>query len=90
MEKSLLLNYWEVTIVEGKLADLIARNKKATLQDSDDEMEEDDMILQYCSDNGNMEVDDMDSGDSDDDWVVMVISFLLSSGDIYFFLADSK
>jgi len=57
----------EVTIVEGKLADLIARNKKAALQDSDDEMEEDDTILQYCSDNGNMEVDDMDSGDSDDD-----------------------
>jgi len=49
------------------LADLIARNKKAALQDSDDEMEEDDMIFQYYSDNGNMEVDDMDSGDSDDD-----------------------
>jgi len=30
-------------------------------------MEEDDTILQYCSDNGNMEVDDMDRGDSDDD-----------------------
>ena len=56
----------------------------------DDEMEEDDTILQYCSDNGSMEVDDIDSVDSDDDWVVMVISFLLSSGDIYFFLADSK
>ena len=57
----------EVTIVEGKLADLIARNKKAALQDSDDEMGEDETILQYCSDNGNMEIDDMDSGDSDDD-----------------------
>ena len=57
----------EVTIVEGNLGDLIARNKKATLQDSDDEMEEDDTILQYCSDNGSMEVDDIDSVDSDDD-----------------------
>ena len=44
---------------------------KAALQDSDDEMEEDDTILLYCSDNGNMEVDDMDSGDSDDDWSTM-------------------
>ena len=33
----------------------------------DDEMEEDDTILQYCSDNGSMEVDDIDSVDNDDD-----------------------
>ena len=57
----------EVTIVEGNLGDLIARNKKATMEGIDDEMEEDDTILQYCSDNGSMEVDDIDSVDSDDD-----------------------
>ena len=57
----------EVTIVEGNLGDLIARNKNATLEGSDDETEEDDTILQYCSDNGSMEVDDIDSVDSDDD-----------------------
>ena len=57
----------EVTIVEGNLGDLIARNKKATMEGIDDEMEEDDTILQYCSDNGSMEVNDIDSVDSDDD-----------------------
>ena len=57
----------EVTIVEGNLGDLIARNKKATMEGIDDEMEEDDTILQYCSDNGSTKVDDIDSVDSDDD-----------------------
>jgi hypothetical protein len=56
----------EATIIEGKLQELI-RNKKeaATIDvDSEDE-EEDERVLQYCSDDGN---DDMSPDYEDEDF----------------------
>jgi hypothetical protein len=64
----------EATIVEGNLDQLI-RSKKHIVptdevpsdEDSDVE-EEDDTMMQYCSDGGAENLDDMSLDDSDDDF----------------------
>lgn len=58
----------EATILEANLVDLIRSKKQATIpEDSEDE---DETVLQYCSDAGNENNDDMclDDDDEDDDF----------------------
>jgi hypothetical protein len=55
----------EVTIIEANLEDL---NNQANLtEDSRDDADEDDTILQYCSDSGNGNAEDDMPEDTDDD-----------------------
>jgi hypothetical protein len=59
----------EVTIIEGNLQEFIRNKRQAAIidEDSEDE-EEDDTVLQYCSDDGNVNNDDMSPDSEDEDF----------------------
>jgi hypothetical protein len=58
----------EATIIEGNLQELIRNKKEAAIIDVDSEDEEDEKVLQYCSDDANDNNDDMSPDDEDEDF----------------------
>jgi hypothetical protein len=59
----------EGTIIEGNLQELIRNKKEAAIIDVDSEgEEEDEIVLQYCSDDANDNNDDMSPDDEDEDY----------------------
>lgn len=59
----------EATIIEGNLQELIRNKKEAAIIDVDSEgEEEDETVLQYCSDDANDNNDDMSPDDEDEDY----------------------
>jgi low affinity Fe/Cu permease len=59
----------EGTIIEGNLQELIRNKKEAAIIDVDSEgEEEDETVLQYCSDDANDNNDDMSPDDEDEDY----------------------
>jgi hypothetical protein len=59
----------ETTIIEGNLEELLRTKKQYATIDTDGEAEEEDeTLLQYCSDGGDDNIDDMTLGDDDDDF----------------------
>jgi hypothetical protein len=58
----------EATIIEGNLQELIRNKKEAAIIDVDSEDEEDETVLQYCSDDANDNNDDMSPDDEDEDF----------------------
>jgi hypothetical protein len=59
----------EATKIEGNLQELIWNKKEAAIIDVDSEDgEEDEIVLQYCSDDANDNNDDMSPDDEDEDF----------------------
>jgi low affinity Fe/Cu permease len=59
----------EATIIEGNLQELIRNKKEAAIIDVDSEdEEEDETVLQYCSDDANGNNDAMSPDDEDEDF----------------------
>jgi low affinity Fe/Cu permease len=59
----------EATIIEGNLQELIRNKKEAAIIDVDSEdEEEDETVLQYCSDDANDNNDAMSPDDEDEDF----------------------
>jgi hypothetical protein len=58
----------EATIIEGNLQEFIRNKRQAAIIDEDSEDEEDDTVLQYYSDEGNVNNDDMSPDLEDEDF----------------------
>jgi hypothetical protein len=58
----------EATIIKGNLQDLIWSKKQPIIHEDSEDEEEDDTVLQYCSDGDNDHIDDMSLDDEDDDF----------------------
>jgi hypothetical protein len=59
----------EATVIEGNLQEFIRNKRQAAIIDEDrEDKEEDDTVLQYFSDDGNVNNDDMSPGSEDEDF----------------------